>query len=99
MAIFSSDSYGKVVITITGRFDFGCHPDFRAVCSKIGSGAEVVVDLEKATYVDSAALGMLLLLRDRVGDARRIQIINCQGQPDQVLRIANFDQIFQYARA
>jgi len=59
-------------------------------------GTEVVVDFTSTTYIDSAALGMLLLLRDRVGDARQIRLANCKGQPDQVLRIANFHKLFRY---
>jgi hypothetical protein len=31
-----------------------------------------------------------------VGDARHIQLANCKGQPDQVLRIANFHKLFRY---
>ncbi len=91
--------HGPLVIAIAGRFDFSCHPEFRAACGALVPGSEVVVDMEGATYIDSAALGMLLLLRDRVGDARHVRIANCKGQPDQVLRIANFHKLFRYESA
>lgn len=87
---------GNCVIAIAGRFDFSCHPEFRAAFSTLMPGSEVVVDFGSTTYIDSAALGMLLLLRDRVGDARQIRLANCKGQPDQVLRIANFHKLFRY---
>lgn len=94
--IASSNAQGAHVITISGRFDFSCHPEFRACFTALPVGTEVVVDFATTTYIDSAALGMLLLLRDRVGDPRNIRLANCKGQPDQVLRIANFHKLFRY---
>jgi anti-anti-sigma regulatory factor len=46
--------------------------------------------------VDSAALGMLLLLRDHAGEASRVTISGSRGQPEQVLRIANFHKLFRF---
>ncbi len=97
MSVTASQSHeGAFVIAIAGRFDFSCHPEFRAAFAGLGPGKEVVVDFASTTYIDSAALGMLLLLRDRVGDARQVRLVNCKGQPDQVLRIANFHKLFRY---
>ncbi|HEX2674917.1 MAG TPA: STAS domain-containing protein [Polyangiaceae bacterium] len=87
---------GACVISIAGRFDFSSHPEFRAAFAALAPSTEVIVDFSATTYIDSAALGMLLLLRDRVGDARHIKLANCKGQPDQVLRIANFHKLFRY---
>jgi HptB-dependent secretion and biofilm anti anti-sigma factor len=92
----SQNQQGARVISIAGRFDFSCHPEFRASFASLTPGSDVVIDFAATTYIDSAALGMLLLLRDRVGDARRVRLTNCKGQPDQVLRIANFHKLFQY---
>ena len=97
MSVVSNlNAQGATVIEISGRFDFSCHPEFRATFASLASGSEVLVDFAATTYIDSAALGMLLLLRDRVGDARHIRLVNCKGQPDQVLRIANFHKLFRY---
>jgi len=92
----STNEQGACVISIAGRFDFSSHPEFRGAFTALTPGVSVVVDFSATTYIDSAALGMLLLLRDRVGDARHIQLANCKGQPDQVLRIANFHKLFKY---
>jgi anti-anti-sigma regulatory factor len=54
-----------------------------------------VIDMSAVEYVDSAALGMLLLLRDHAGDASRVTIRGSRGQPEQVLRIANFHKLFR----
>ncbi|NQD58450.1 STAS domain-containing protein, partial [Pseudomonas sp. CM25] len=57
----------KLTIKIKGRFDFGKHQEFRKAYERISKPDSVVVDLSDATYIDSSALGMLLMLRDHVG--------------------------------
>ena len=46
-------------------------------------------------YLDSSALGMLLLLRDK-GKAmgKQVSLANCGGTVRDVLRVANFDKLF-----
>jgi len=92
----NTDQYGIQHVMISGRFDFSCHRDFRAAIATLNKASKVVVDFGTTTYIDSAALGMLLLLRDYMGDVRSIRLANCKGQPDQVLRIANFHRLFGY---
>jgi anti-anti-sigma factor len=85
-----------VLIIIEGRFDFTCHAEFRKAFGSGPTGTKFIVDLATATYMDSAALGMLLLLREKVGgDASRVEIVNAQGQPKDVLTVANFGQLFR----
>jgi anti-anti-sigma factor len=89
----NSDS---TVIKILGRFDFSCHGEFRQAYSGHPAGGNIVVDMGETSYVDSAALGMLLLLRDHAASTNSpVVIANCQGQPREVLRIANFDRLFK----
>jgi anti-anti-sigma factor len=53
------------------------------------------VDLSDTTYLDSSALGMLLLLRDYAGgDSARIVIENCNNDVRRILSISNFEQLF-----
>ncbi len=60
-----------------------------------GLARRYVVDLGGATYLDSSALGMLLLLRDHAGgDAAQIRLINCNADVRKVLSISNFQQLF-----
>jgi len=45
--------------------------------------------------VDSSALGMLLVLRDKVGNQQSaIKIINARPDVKKILTIANFDKLF-----
>jgi anti-anti-sigma regulatory factor len=54
-----------------------------------------VVDLSLTDSIDSSALGMLLLLREKVGDdASRVVIHGGAGRPSEVLRLANFQRLF-----
>ena len=57
---------------------------------------EFTVDMRDATYLDSSALGMLLLLRDHAGgDAAEVRIVNCNPDVRKILTISNFEQLFE----
>lgn len=86
-----------VTISLSGSFDIGCYESFndsyRPYITK--SDSVFIIDMQGATYMDSSALGMLLLLRDRTGgDKERILITNVGEAVMEVLKIANFDQLF-----
>ena len=86
----------QLTIAIKGRFDFAKHQDFRAAYEKNDPIPEsIVVDLKEATYIDSSALGMLLLLRDHAGgDDAEIQVVNSNNDVRKTLAISNFDKLF-----
>jgi anti-anti-sigma factor len=86
------------LIKIKGRFDFSCHSLFREAYVTAQPGSEFVIDMDEASYMDSAALGMLLLLREHVQhNGGRVSITNCRGQTYDVLQIANFHRLFSIA--
>jgi anti-anti-sigma factor len=86
----------QLTISISGRFDFASHEDFRRAYEGMGSEQRYVVDLRGANYLDSSALGMLLLLRDHAGGERsRIHLINCHSDVIKILAISNFDKLFK----
>ncbi|SEE27946.1 STAS domain-containing protein [Pseudomonas migulae] len=86
----------KLTISIEGRFDFGRHHEFRESYERLDYKPEsIVVDLKKATYLDSSALGMLLLLRDHAGgDSSDIRVVNSSSDVKKILAISNFDKLF-----
>ncbi len=93
-AIMSSDG-DELNMAINGRFDFNVHTAFREAYRDVPSTTKFVVDLTRTTFMDSAALGMLLLLREFVGeDAAGIKIKNCQPDVRKVLRVSNLDKLF-----
>ena len=87
---------GNVTICITGRFDYSVHRDFRNYYKDVRSAdARFFIDLSQTDYVDSSALGMLLLLREHVhGDVSRIAIVGASPGVSKILRIARFDVLF-----
>jgi len=86
----------ELTITVKGRFDFGRHQEFRESYEKLNTKPKsIVVDLKEATYLDSSALGMLLLLRDHAGgDEADIRVVNSSSDVKKILAISNFDKLF-----
>jgi len=86
----------KLTIAVKGRFDFGRHQEFRESYERLDKKPEsIVVDLKEATYLDSSALGMLLLLRDHAGgDESDIRVVNSSSDVKKILAISNFDKLF-----
>jgi len=85
-------------ITMSGRFDFEVHRDFKnAYMTLLDKGAvrEIEIEMSKVNYLDSAALGMLMLLHDRAKDAqKKVSLLNASSESMQVMEIANFSKIF-----
>ncbi|MGY2235414.1 STAS domain-containing protein [Pseudomonas gingeri] len=98
MAVESAltDNGRKLTISVKGRFDFGKHQEFRESYERVDTRPEsVIVDLVETTYLDSSALGMLLLLRDHAGgDDADIRVINSNTDVRKILAISNFDKLF-----
>ena len=92
-----SDDGSELNIGIDGRFDFSSHQDFRKAYEDASENLHrYVVDMNATTYLDSSALGMLLLLRDHAGgDHANIRIINCNEDVKKILTISNFEQLFE----
>ena len=93
-----SEDGRTVTISISGRFDFGIHREFRNAYEKAEiteANPKFVVDLGGTDYMDSSALGMLLLLREHAGgDKSDVAIVNCRPVIKEILDIANFDKLF-----
>ncbi|MGB5397857.1 MAG: STAS domain-containing protein [Gammaproteobacteria bacterium] len=97
----SSD--GKhVLINIKGRFDYKVSQDFRDAYRNISAHDSVTyhVNLSETDFMDSSALGMLLLLREHAKCRGGKVIISCPSQQvDKILRVANFEQLFEIVTA
>lgn len=87
-----------VVLKIRGRFDFNLHNEFREAYETALQGdreSRFVIDMAEADYLDSSALGMLLILRDRLGcNADKQVIVNCNQEVMEILQVSNFDKLF-----
>jgi anti-anti-sigma factor len=85
-------------ITMTGRFDFEVHREFKdSYTGLIGNAVvrEIEVEMNKVDYLDSSALGMLILMNDRAKNANKsVTLLNPSNVVAQVLEVANFGKIF-----
>ena len=96
-AQMSPDS-SQATIAIDGRFDFSQRAEFTAAYRGVDSPrtVEFIVDLSRTEYVDSSALGMLLLLREFAGgDGSKIILKNCSGEVKRILQVSNFHSLFR----
>ena len=88
----------KAIVRLSGRFEFSAHREFReTIDTALQNKAieEVVIDLRDVDYVDSSALGMLLMLREKANGAKKkIALANPRGVVKQALDIAHFETIF-----
>ena len=89
-----------VTIKISGRFDFAVQNEFRDCYHGIGpdDGVSFVIDMGKASYMDSSALGMLLMMREHLGgNDANITISNSSADISNILTVANFQSLFKIA--
>ncbi len=87
-----------VTLRPQGRFDFNSFRDFRTRYEEAlaQEGVKcVLVDLQQVQYIDSAALGILLLLRDKAASLGiKVELANLHGTVKDVMEIANFHKVF-----
>lgn len=96
MPISSAVDGNQLTIKVEGRFDFSSHQAFRKAYEVATQPASYAIDMKATSYLDSSALGMLLLLRDYAGgEGSNICIINCNEDVKKILAISNFDQLFE----
>ena len=81
-------------IVVSNQFDFSLHQTFRDAYRTVSTpGAVFIVDLARATYMDSSALGMILLLKEHADKLSGKVIISSPNESVlKILKIANFDQ-------
>lgn len=97
MSVVSEQSKNgdELTVSVAGQFDYRIYDSFKASFSGIDNEEVTVnVDLKDTDYMDSTALGMLLMLREHVGRAATILLLNPRPEVMRVLTIANFDKLF-----
>lgn len=91
-----SNDNSTLTISISGRFDFNLYKDFRDAYEKTdGNQSSYILDFSNTDYIDSSALGMLLVLREQTGgDRSNITITGSNDEIRKILSISNFDKLF-----
>jgi HptB-dependent secretion and biofilm anti anti-sigma factor len=98
MSISAKVTANTATISMTGRFDFSVQRDFKeAYAPQLANSAvsAVEVNLAGVEYLDSSALGMLLMLRERAEAAgKSVKLCKPSASVAQILEIANFSKLF-----
>ncbi len=91
---FSSDEK-QFIISIEERFDFSLHQQFRDTYNDVtNKDVTFILDLSKTEYMDSSALGMILLLKDHVqACAGQLIISKPSDSVRKILEIAQFQRL------
>lgn len=93
----SQDKEGlAVTLSVHGRFDYVMHHLFRDAYKALDRKAKLYqVNMKEVKYMDSSALGMLLLLREEANaNGGKVSIIECNPDIYNILEVANFDKLF-----
>jgi anti-anti-sigma factor len=89
---------GTVVTTLRGRLTFGDQKAFRSLLAQLSnSGVHTwVIDMRSMDYIDSAGLGLLLLVRQAAtkGSATTVLRLSAEGQVRKLMDAARFGQMF-----
>ncbi len=92
---FTGDS-SQQVLSLAGQIGFNDHRMFQGIIKELrSSGASsCVIDLNALDHIDSAGLGLLIVLNDSGQEEKiNIRIRGAHGQVEQMLELTNFDQI------
>jgi len=85
-------------IVLPERFDFDYHKAFTSDYQKILILKEVnhiVLDFSRVLYLDSSALGMMVLLHRRAQERGvSTSVKGMHGQAEEILNIANMQKIY-----
>lgn len=92
---FITDDGQQLLISIDGKFDFSLHQSFRdAYIDFKEKNVLITLELSKATYIDSSALGMILLLKEHADKSANSLVIKKPNETvNKVLEIAQFHRL------
>ena len=95
MPLIIQQSQDTLILRISGRFDFSLHKEFRAAHDEAKGVRHYVLDLCEAVYLDSSALGMMLVLRDWAqGEGADVRIRTQAPIVRKILAMAHFEALF-----
>lgn len=90
-----------IQVRLTGNFDYTTRNQFMEKMDEAMAQApagEIRIEMGGLGYIDSSALGMLLMLRDKAKKQNAtVTLANAQGRIRQVLDTAQFERLFTVA--
>ena len=95
MSVLSRINNDVLEIRVSGRIDSSMYKSFTEISNQGTGLKDAVIDMQEAEYIDSSGLGMLLLLREKMGgESASISITNANETIKKIMKIANFQTMF-----
>ena len=91
-----SNDNRQLTVTLPQQFNIDTHRDFKVIRDSVKDREVVcILDFSHTQYIDSSALGMLLMLREELGgDDAKIELIHCAPEVRNLLDLAQFGTLF-----
>ena len=87
-------------LRLPSRFDYSYHRQFGEMYTPLIENSackEIILDFSQVEYLDSSALGMMVLLQKKFsGNNRKIKIKSARGATEEILKMANMQKIFEF---
>lgn len=88
------------ILRLPSRFDYSYHRQFGELYTPLVESSncrEIILDFSQVEYLDSSALGMMVLLQKRAsGQSKKVKIKGARGATDEILKMANMQKIFEF---
>jgi len=98
MAIQTQIQGDTFQMMVSDRFDSSSYMEFKNIVEQIMSNKSIKtisVDVSSLDYMDSAAMGMLMLLDERAEAIKKtVTLISVPGRVADILKTANADKLF-----
>ena len=101
MSVSLNTLAGVCTLAVSGKFTFELHREFRQFSEEALENPEckqLDMDLSGVEYLDSSALGMLLLVRDKAASVGKpVRLKGARGTTLQILQAVKFEELFVFA--
>lgn len=97
MEISKNINYGVLEVKLTGKFTFSDHLPFRDVLIEFADKdiSKVILHMAGLTFIDSAAIGMLLLVHDEAQKQNKEAVLlGVTGQVKKMIELAKLNTLF-----
>ncbi len=91
-----TDDDKTITISISGAFTYALHREFRDIYKYVDDAVnKYVIDFAEVEYLDSSALGMLLLIQKHAQDTGvdDFVVTNCQQSVLNLFQLAHFGEL------
>ncbi|MBF0428381.1 MAG: STAS domain-containing protein [Magnetococcales bacterium] len=89
-----------LMIDLSGTFDYEVNREFLTIFKNRDDlkSMPIIINCSLVQHVDSAALGMLLMLREKAGGVdSNVTIVGCNTNLKRIFGAAHFDRLFKFA--